>query len=171
MHAAGLIAEIADPPVGGVSKSVALDGTEGAAHTLGDVGTAVVSDDEAASRNEIDEAFEGCFDGFEVGVDVSVVELNVREDERSGKVVEELGALVKERSVVLVALEDEVARGAELEARSEVLRDAADEERRLKRGIGARGDLVDPREHAGGGGFAVGSGDDEGFAAFEEFLA
>ena len=38
VHAAGLIAEIADPPVGGVSKSVALDAAEGAAHTLGDVG-------------------------------------------------------------------------------------------------------------------------------------
>ncbi len=157
--------------MGGLGEAVTLDGTKGAAHTLGHVGAAVVSDDEAAARNEIDEAFERCFDGFEVGVDVSVVKLNVREDERGGKVVEELGALVKERGVVFVAFEDEVARGAELEAGAEVLRDAADEERRLKRGIGARGDLVDPREHAGGGGFAVGSGDDEGLAAFEEFFA
>ena len=38
-------------------------------------------------------------------------------------------------------------------------------------GFSARGDLVDPGQHAGGGGFAVGSGDDEGLAACEELFA
>ena len=170
-HAAGFVAEIADAPVGRIGESVALDAAEGAAHAFGHVWAAVVGDDEAAARNEIDEALEGGFDGFEVGVDVGVVELDVGEDERVGKVVEKLGALVEEGGVVLVAFEDEVARGTELKARAEIFRDAADEERRLKRGICARGDLVDPGQHAGGGGFAVGSGDDERFAAFEKFLA
>ena len=100
-----------------------------------------------------------------------MVELDVGEDERVGKVVEELGAFVEEGGVVLVAFNDEGARGAELKAGAEVLCDAADEERGLERGIFARGDLVDPGQHAGGGGFAVGSGDDEGLAAREELLA
>ena len=62
-RAADSVAEIADAPVGGVGESVALDGAEGVAHTFGDVGAAIVGDDEAAARNEIDEALEGGFDG------------------------------------------------------------------------------------------------------------
>ena len=45
-------------PVGGVAESVALDGAEGAADALGHVFAAVVGDDEAAARNEIDETLE-----------------------------------------------------------------------------------------------------------------
>ena len=138
---------------------------------LGHVFAAVVGDDEAAARDEIDEALEGGLDGFEIGVDVGVVELDVGEDERVGKVVEELRTLVEEGGVVLVAFDDEGARGAQLEAGAEVFCDAADEERRLERGILARGDLVNPRQHAGGGGFAVGSGDDERLAADEKLFA
>ena len=171
VHAAGFVAEIANAPVGGVRKPVALDGTEGAAHTFSDVGAAVVGDDEAAARDEIDEALESNLDGFEIGIDVGVVELNVRENERCGKVMEEFRAFVEEGCIVLVALEDEVAGGAELKACAEVLRDAADEERRLKQWILARGHLVDPREHAGGGGLAVRSGDDKRFATGKEFFA
>ncbi len=165
------VTQIADAPVGGVGKAVALDAAEGAADAFGHVRAAVVGDDEAAARNQIDEALEGGLHGFEVGVDVGVVEFDVGEDERVRKVVEELGAFVEEGGVVLVALDDEGARGAELKAGAEVFRDAADEERGLERGIFARGNLVDPGQHAGGGGFAVGSGDDEGFAACEKLLA
>ena len=99
-----------------------------------------------------------------------MVELDVGEDERVGKVVQELRAFVEEGGVVLVAFDDEGARGAQLKAGAEVFRDAADEEGWLERGILARGDLVDPRQHAGGGGFAVRAGDDERLAAGEKFL-
>jgi len=34
----------------------------------------------------------------------------------------------------------------------------------------AGGNLVDPREHAGGGGFAMGAGDDEGFVALNKLV-
>jgi hypothetical protein len=74
-----------------------------------------------------------------------------------GEVVEELGALVEEGGVVLVAFEDEGAGGAELEAGAEVFGYATDEEGWVKRWVFATGDLVDPGEHAGGGGFAVGA--------------
>jgi hypothetical protein len=66
------------------------------AHTFGHVGAAVVGDDEAAARDEIDQTLESNLDGFEIGVDVGVIELYVSEDERCGKVVEELRALVEE---------------------------------------------------------------------------
>ena len=100
-----------------------------------------------------------------------MIELHVSEDQRIGKVVQELRTLVEEGRVVLVALDDERARGAQLKAGAEVLRHAADQERRLERRIFARGNLVNPRQHAGGGGFAVRAGDDERLAAGEELLA
>ena len=92
---------------GGVREAIALDAAEGVADALGHVFAAVVGDDEAAARNQIDEALEGGFHGVEIGVDVSVVELDVGEDERVGKVVEEFGAFVEEGGVVLVAFDDE----------------------------------------------------------------
>ena len=57
------------------------------------------------------------------------------EDERVGKVVEEFWALIEEGSIVLVAFDDESARGPEMKAGAEVLRYASDEEGRLERRI------------------------------------
>jgi hypothetical protein len=99
-----------------------------------------------------------------------VVKLDVREDERVGKVVHELRALVEEGGVVLVAFDDEGASVAEAETGSEVLCDASDEKRRREAGLAARGDFVDPGQHAGGGGLAVGSGDDQRFVTANEFV-
>ena len=79
------------------------------ATAFGDVGAAVVGDEAAAARDEVDQALEGGLDGGEVGVDVGVVELDVGEDGGVGEVVQELGALVEEGGVVLVAFEDEGA--------------------------------------------------------------
>ena len=75
------------------------------------------------------------FDGFEIGVDVGVIEFDVGEDQRVGKVVQKLRSLVEEGGVVFVAFDDEGARGPQLKAGAEVFRHAADEERRLERGI------------------------------------
>ena len=112
----------------------------------------------------------------EVGVDVGVVELDVGEDGGVGEVVEELGALVEEGGVVLVAFEEEGPRlradagGADHEGGAEVLGDASDEEGWGELGVVAGGDFVDPGEHAGGRGLAVGSGHDEGLAVGEELV-
>ena len=95
VHAAGFIAEILNAPVCGISESIPLDRAERVAHTLGHVGAAFVGNNESAARDEIDEALEGGLDGFEVGVNVGVVKLDVRQDERGGKVVEEFGPLSK----------------------------------------------------------------------------
>ena len=83
---------------------------------------------QAAARHQIDEPLECDLHRFEIGVDVGVVELNVREDQRVGKVVQKLRPLVEEGRVVFVAFEDEGARGTKLKAGAEVLRDAADQE-------------------------------------------
>ena len=137
--------------------------------TFSDIGAPIVGDDEAAARDEIDQTFEGDFDGFKIGVDVGMIELNVGEDQHVGKVVQELWAFIEERGVVLVAFDDEGARGPEMKTGAEVFRYAADEEGRLERGILTRSNLINPSEHAGGRGFAVRSRDDERFAASEEF--
>ena len=110
------VAQIADAPVGGIRKSVALDGAEGAADAFGHILASIVSDDKPAARNQIDEALEGGLHCFEVGVNVGVVEFDVRENERVGEVVEKFGAFVEEGGVVLVAFDDEWLRGTKLEA-------------------------------------------------------
>ena len=46
-------------------------------------------------------------------IDIGVVELDVVDDQRARPVVDELGALVEERRVVLVGLDDEILRAAE----------------------------------------------------------
>ena len=170
VHPAVLIAKIADAPLGGLAEAVALDAAESAADAIGYVFAPVVRDNKAAARDEVDESFEGGLDLIQIAINVGVVELDVRKDERVRKVVEKLGTLVEESGVVFVALEDEGACRAQLKTGAKVLRDAADEERRLTRGIASRGYLVNPRENAGGGCLAVGSGDNQRLAAFEKFL-
>ncbi len=115
-------------------ESVTFNGTEGVADTFGDVGSGIEGDDAAAARDEIHEALERGLHGVQIAVDVGVVELDVGEDERVGKVVHELGTLIEEGGVVLVAFEDEGAAIAELEAGAEVFGDASDEEGRGKLG-------------------------------------
>ena len=92
-------------------------------------------------------------DRVDVRVDIGVVELDVVDDQRARPVVHELGALVEERRVVLVGLDDEVLRAAEPRRDAEVARDAADQESGLQARV-----LENPREHARRRGLAVRSG-------------
>ncbi len=166
-----MLAHVRGLPVGVGIEAVALYFAEGFGAALGDVVAAVEGDEAASLGDEVDHALEGGLHGREVGVDVGVVELDVSEDGDVGKVVEELGPLVEEGGVVLVAFEDEGARAlVDAEAGAEVFGDASDEEGRREREMGAAGDFVDPGEHAGGGGLAVGSADDETLAVGEEFV-
>jgi hypothetical protein len=61
-----------------------------------------------------------------------VVEFDVADHRGPGQVVPHLRALVEVRGVVLVGLDDEVLAVGQAEGRAEVLRDAADQERRIK---------------------------------------
>ena len=75
------------------------------------------------ARDEIDEPLERQPDRVKIGVDVGVVELDVPDNGDVGQVL--LRGLVKERAVVFIALDDELAAAADAIARIEVLGDAA----------------------------------------------
>ncbi len=82
----------------------------------------------------------------------------------------ELRALVEESGVVFVAFDDEGPSLAQMKTGSEVFRDAPDEERRRKLRVVARGNFINPGEHAGRCGFAVGPGDHQRLMTGDEFL-
>ena len=81
-------------------------------------------------------------DRGQVGKDVGVVELEIVEDRGARTVMHELGALVEERGVVLVGLEDEEGRGGRARRHAEIARNTADQEPGLESGA-----LEDRREH------------------------
>ncbi len=164
------MAKVLDAPVRLGGKAVALDAAKRVRDAFGDVGVAIVGHDQPAPRHQIHQTFEGSLNRFEVGINIGVVELDVGKNQPIGKVMQELGSLIEEGGVVLVAFEDEGARGAQLKAGAKILSDAADQERRIERRVFLRGDLVNPRQHAGGGGFAVRAGDDQRLAAREKLL-
>ena len=109
---------------------------------------------------------EGLLHRREVGEDVRVIELEVVDDGDFGQVMDELAALVEERRVVFVALDDEPFAVGEPRALAEIVRDAADEVARIQPVV-----LEHPRQQRGGGGLAVRAGDDDGAFAANEKLA
>ena len=124
-----LVAEILDPPISTGCKAVPLNTTEGAGHAFSHVWATVISLNDAAAWDKIHQPLERGLHGVKVDVDVCVVELDRRQDQPIREIVEKLWALVEEGRIVLIALEDEGARGAKLEARGKVLGHAADQER------------------------------------------
>ena len=105
-------------------------GCELAARRLGHAhrpGVAGVDDQQALRRDPGDELDEGLPHRLEVREDVRVVELDAGEDRPLRLVVEELGLLVEEGRVVLVALEHDALPPAELRTAAEVLRHPADQ--------------------------------------------
>jgi hypothetical protein len=116
-------------------------------------------------RDDVQQPREGGLDGGEVGIDVRVVELDVAHDRDRRQVVDELGPLVEEGRVVLVALDHErLARGEPIAA-AEVERDSPDEKRRRE-----AGPVEQEREQARGRGLAVRSRDDERPPRAQELL-
>ncbi len=74
------MAQIAQLPGGVRGEPVAFYFAECAGYAFGDVGAAVIGNDEAAARHQIDETLECDFDGFKIGVDVGVIELDMSEN-------------------------------------------------------------------------------------------
>src|ERR1700677_2665573 len=80
--------------------------------------------------------------------------------------MEELAAFVEKGGVVFVAFENEPGAVGEASALAEIVGDAADEEAGIESVV-----IEDPGQEGGGGGFAMGAGDDErALAPNEEFL-
>ncbi len=141
VHRAVFVVQILYAPVSLRREAITLHRAECLRNAFGNIDAAVVGHDAPPAWDKINEPLEGSLDGIKIGIDVGVVELDMSENQRVRKVVQELGAFVEESRIVLVALHDESARGAQVKAGSEVLRDAADQERRLKGWIGLRGRL------------------------------
>src|SRR5262245_8228283 len=93
----------------------------------GERGVPAIGDDQAVSREGAHEMVELRFDRGEIGEDVGVVELEVVQYRRARRIVQELGALVEERGVVLVRLHDEVLAG-QARGYSEIVRNASYQE-------------------------------------------
>ncbi len=94
-----------------------------------------------------------------------MVELDGGEDDRVGKVMQELRSLVEESGVVLVAFKNEVFSLTEMKAGAKVFGDSSDQKRWLH-----ACSMEDPCQHGGGGGLAVRAGDDQHFPAAQEFV-
>ena len=118
------------------------------------VGVAGVGDDQAVARHHAQQLMELPLDRRDVGIDVGVVVLEIVEHRGARPVVHELGALVEERRVVLVRLDDEVPAAAEPRRDVEIAGHAADQKSRIEAGV-----LEDPGENARRRGLAVRAGD------------
>jgi len=94
--------------------------------------------------------------GGEVGVDVGVVEFNIIENDKFGKVVEELASFIGEGGVVLVSFENPEGAGTVMTAAWEVEGNSTDEPAGMETCF-----FKKESEHGGGGGFAVGARNDE----------
>ena len=139
-------------------------GARGAEH-VAHVRVVAVRDDRAVRGHERDAGAERGLHRVEVGVEVRVVELDRREDERPRRVVEELRPLVRVGRRVLVALDDERRPAAERGGAREVRGLAADE----VSGVAARRG-EEPREERGRRRLAVRAGDDDGVPAREDLV-
>jgi hypothetical protein len=84
------MAQIANAPVGRFGEAIALHAAERGLQALGDIRAAVVGHNQPAARHQIHKPLECGLDRFQVRVNIGVIELDVREDERIGKVVQEL---------------------------------------------------------------------------------
>src|SRR5882762_3380408 len=83
------------------------------------------------ARDQANQEPERLPDLFKILEDIGMVELHRSQNHRLRKVVQKLRPFVEKRGVVLVALNDEVFPLAEGKAASEILGDAADQERRI----------------------------------------
>src|SRR5882672_4846406 len=109
-----------------LAEAEPLHGTVRNIEKRGEVPIVAIAKKEAVARNEPDEMFEGGFDGFEVGEDVGVVELEIVDEGDLGEVMDEFAAFVEESGVVFVALNDEPFTVRKASALAEVVGDAAD---------------------------------------------
>src|SRR6478736_1078318 len=92
----------------------------------------------------------------EVLKDVRVIELEVVHDGNLGQVMDELAALVKERGVVLITLDDEPFAVREARTLPEIRRDTADQKARIATVV-----LKHPSQQRSSRGLAVRAADDE----------
>ena len=161
----------AEPEVGGahgivLAKAKALHRTVSDVEQRGEVGLVAVGEQQAVARHEADELGEGLLHRGHVRKNVGVVQLQVVHNRDLGQVVDEFAALVEERGVVFVALDDEPLAVREPRARAQVARNASNQ----VAGIQPRA-LEHPCEQRRGGGLPVCAAHNEtAFAPDEKLL-
>jgi len=112
---AALVAQVPDAPLCALAESVTLDAAQRVLHAFAHVRVAVKGHNQAPARHQVHQPLEGRLHCFQIRVNVGVVELHVGQNQRVGKIMQELRSLVEEGRIVFVALHDEGARGPELE--------------------------------------------------------
>ena len=125
------------------------------ARRLARIGVVGAVHQQAVGRDERHELPESLLHGLEVGVHLGVVVLDGRQDHALRPVMQELRALVEERRLVFVPLDDELVPPPEAEGAAEVLQHPSDEERgiaaarrqRPRHEPGGRRLAVRPRHH------------------------
>src|SRR5437660_7776486 len=100
---------------------------------------------------------ERSFDRFEIIENIRMVEFEIVEDGNFREVMEELAALVEERSIVFVSFNNKPLGIGESGALPEIVRHAADEEAGIESIV-----FEYPGQQRSGGGLAMGAGDDNG---------
>ena len=120
------------------------------------VGIVRIDESQTVLRDLLKELAKRFLNGGEVGVDVGVVEFNIIENDEFGKVVEELASFIGEGSVVLVSFENPEGAGTVMASAWEVQGNSANEPAGMETCF-----FKKESEHSGGGGFAVGAGNDE----------
>jgi hypothetical protein len=103
--------------------------------------------------------------GGKVFVNIRMVKLDIIHYRDLGQVVHELWAFVEIGSVVFVAFDDEVVAPGHPKADAKILRDASNQECRVKPPL-----VQYPGSNAGGRGLAVRARDDQRSAAANEFF-
>ena len=111
------------------------------------------SNDQALRRYGTHKVVELTLDGFHVFENVGVVEFQVIQNQGIRAVVDELGALVKERAVVLIRLDHKEITAAQPGRYRKVLGHTAYQVTGIKAGL-----VENPQQHGRCGGFAMGTG-------------
>src|SRR6202521_2773773 len=125
-----------DFPTRGIRSTVKLDRTESFLQTAIEAFTRDIArikgDNPSTSLHEIHEPLERRFHCVEIFVDIRVIEFNRSKNQRIRKVVQKLRTLIEECGVILVAFQNKMLAFAQPKTAAEILRDATDQERRLK---------------------------------------
>src|SRR5260370_39458336 len=109
------------------NKPIPLHRTKRLHTTPADILAPVKSYNASPPWNKIDQAFEGSLHSRKIGINIGMIELNMRKDQGVGKVVQELGPLVEERSIVLIPFEQKRPGRPHHETSPEVLRHASNQ--------------------------------------------
>src|SRR6516165_8484470 len=109
-----------------------------------------VNENVSRARHNVHQTPETEFDLIETGENVSVVKLDVVDDDGLWQVMKEFGTFVEEGGVVLVSLKDEIVRITKSRALAQISGDSTDQKTRV-----AAGFTEEPGDQCGGGRFAV----------------